>query len=191
MIEGRNIKEDFEFFRDLVYPVGGVTAKKIWIEGNHEERLREYVNKNPQMSELANCPSILSTMGINDLTYVATGKLWTPPDSKVSFTHGQIVLSGSGNLAKKLTDAYHRSVRAGHIHSYMVWTERVAADSEDYHTGMVCPPDCMRNLPYAKNKPSSNQQGFLIGEYDCVTGKFCDQVILSINGEFVYNGKRY
>ena len=191
MIEGRTIQEDFEFFGALCAPINSLcSVPAIWIEGNHEERLREMVNKHPQLNGLATVPDILSNMGLS-ATLVPTGRLWRPEGAKVSFTHGHIVLGGSGNQAKKLTDAYHRSVRAGHLHSYMGWTERVAADSDDYHTGIVVPPACKPNLPYAKNKPSSNQQGFLIGEYDCNTGKFWDQVILSVNGEFVINGKKY
>jgi hypothetical protein len=197
MIEGRTIREDFQFYTELCEPINKLSSVKeiVWIEGNHEERLRELVNKHPQLDGVAMVYNLLELTdggrSLQDYTFVPTGRLWKPEGSKVSFTHGHIVLGGSGNQAKKLTDAYHRSVRAGHLHSYMAWTERVAADSDDYHTGIVVPPACKPNLPYAKNKPSSNQQGFLIGEYDSVTGKFWDQVILSVNGEFVINGKRY
>lgn len=193
MIEGRTISEDFDFFAELCIPIADTALEQsIWIEGNHEERLRDLINKQPQLEGLADARTILSSLESGPEVFVPSGKLWKPPGAKVSFTHGHIVLTGGAiNYGKKLVESYHRSVRAGHLHTYATWTERVAVDASEYHTGIVVPPVCRPNLPYSKNKPSSNQQGFLIGEYDCHTGNFWDNVILAINGEFVYNGKRY
>lgn len=190
MVEGRTIKEDFDYFTEFAYPIGGGRAKKIWIEGNHEERLRDLINRWPQLIDLAETRKILHGLKIDH--YAPSGKLYNLPDSKVWFTHGHIVLGGAfANYGHKLVTAYHRNVRAGHVHLLWMGTEKVAVDIDNYHSGITLPGLCRANLPYAKNKPSSNQQGFLIGEYDVTTGNFWDTPVLVINGEFIVNGKRY
>lgn len=193
LIEGRTIKEDFELFGELAYPIGN-NSYKVWIEGNHEERLRELNNRNPQLDGLADTLSVIKQLGMTFNEMVPAGKLWKPPGAKVSFTHGHVVLGSGGdnqNHGKKLVAAYHRSVRAGHLHTKAEWSERVSVDAEDYHSGLIVPPLCRPNLPYAKNRPSANIQGFLLGEYDTKTGSFWDYVVPVIKGEFIVNGKRY
>jgi hypothetical protein len=195
MVEGRRIEEDYEFFHRLVWkPLSKINhiVKVIWIEGNHEERLRELSLKHPQISGLLTHTKLLETVGISStqMEYIHTGKLWRPPNAKVYFLHGHTYSAGS-NPAKNLVEAYARSVRAGHFHRHASWTRNVAADSEDYHTSIVSPPLCRPNLPYAKNKPSSNQQGFMVGHYDPTTGFFWDQVLQVVAGTFIYDGKVY
>lgn len=193
MIEGRRIEEDYHFFHDLVWkPFASRIERVTWIKGNHEERLDELTLKNPQLSNLLTHRNLLSTVGIADrsMTEVYSGKLYRPGNAKVYFTHGH-TFSASTNPAKKLLDAYHRSVRIGHFHHASSWTEKVAADSEDFHTAHVVPPCCKTNLPYAKNKPSSNQQGFLAGYYDDQTGNFWDHVVDVVDGKFMFEGRQF
>lgn len=196
MIEGRRIEEDYEFFLNLVWkPLLQKINHNwhaIWLEGNHEERLRELAHRNPQLAGLLTHEKLLATVGISQtaMQYVHTGKLWRPPNAKVWFTHGHIYASGT-NPAKNIVEAYGRSVRAGHFHRHITWTRNVAADREDFHTGIISAPLCRPNLPYAKNKPSSNQKGFMTGYYDPESGFFWDTHTSVIDGHFIHEGKLY
>ena len=197
MVEGRRIEEDYDFlFKLFINPVRKYldleTYPFVWLEGNHEERLRKLVLEHPQLSGILSHERILSNYDLKctDIRYIKTGKLYAPTTSKRHFTHGHTHTTG-GNPAKSLVTSYHRSVAAGHYHRYSVWTENVAADATDYHTGVICPPLCRPNLPYAKSRPSSNQQGFMAGYFDPKTGYFWDDVIECVAGKFVLNGKVY
>jgi hypothetical protein len=194
MIEGRRIEEDYELLFDLlVKPLRKLTdLTLIWLEGNHEERLRKIALEYPQLSGLLTHEKVLASLGYSPqvFEYYKAGKLYAPINCKRYFTHGHTHTTGA-NPAKTLVTSYHRSVAAGHYHRYSVWTENVAADATDYHTGVIVPASCRPNLPYAKSRPSSNQQGFMAGYFDPQTGYFWDDVVKVVDGKFILNGKVY
>lgn len=99
--------------------------KKIWIGGNHEDRLRRHVWKNPKLIaaldpktrervvQALDFPEVfgLGEVGFEWRPYGATYSL-----GKLLVTHGSIVSKHSGQSAKAHLEKYGQSVLIGHTH---------------------------------------------------------------------------
>jgi predicted phosphodiesterase len=86
-------------------------AKKYYIEGNHEDRLRRYVMKHPELNGVVTVPELLrlKQRGWAYTPYKRTAKL-----GKAHLTHD--VGSAGRNAIFKALDTYQHTVITGHTH---------------------------------------------------------------------------
>lgn len=107
-----HFKEEIEVVNGLLDELDSLGAKdKLFIEANHEDRLRRYLMKSPELHGIVTVPKLLQLK--------ERGWSFTPYKShakrgKVHFTHDVGV--SSRNAIFKSLDLYQHSIITGHTH---------------------------------------------------------------------------
>lgn len=190
-VEDMRITDDYDaldkhLLRDL--DTIGI-ENKIWITGNHENRVWRYLDANPASEGLIEPDSYLRL--------TARGWHIQPEEvpykiGKVHFVHGHACFPRGGckDPAAKLANFYRRNVRCGHLHTFASATDITPSDRRDFHSAIVCPAMCRVNPGYNNNASDNFQQGFLYG-YVTASGDYNDFVVIIHGGRFIVNGKEY
>lgn len=188
--EGFRLKSEMDrLYNQLLMDVENV-PNKIWLRGNHEQWIEDFINANPGVKGLVEPENYLNLLGAGWKIY-SQGEFYKL--GKLHFVHGDVILNGKNNVvnpAKYIVDQTRVSIRAGHIHTYHAYTDINGLDSRDYHTGIIVPCLCNLNPAYLKNRPTRFINGFLWGEV-LESGNFNDQVTIINDNKFVLNGKVY
>lgn len=153
-----------------------------FIKGNHEDRLRRFLWKNPSLASIKvlELPKLLNldTLGIHyhDLEYVYR---------KFRFTHGTIVRQDSGATAKAELLKYGTNMASGHTHRLAMFVKTDARGTVGAYEG-----GCMCELTpeYIQGTPNW-QQGFLVFDFD--NDRFFCQVVPILDHKFIYGNKKY
>jgi len=92
-------------------------ADRYFVMGNHEDRLRRYLWKNPELSSLdaLALPRILNLDALGFDFYDLTDELWLPPGD-ILVTHGTLVRKGAGNSARFEMEKHGCHGVTGHCH---------------------------------------------------------------------------
>lgn len=153
-----------------------------FIKGNHEDRLRRFLWKNPslasikvlELSKLLN----LDTLGIeyHDFEYIYRN---------FRFTHGTIVRQESGATAKAELLKYGSSMGSGHTHRLGFYIKTDARGTVGAYEGGCM---CELNPEYIQGVPNW-QQGFLVYNFD--NNRFFCQVVPILEHKFIYGNKVY
>jgi hypothetical protein len=187
-IEGEKLLAHIESFkRDVLTPFTRTLAKgarKIWLRGNHEDWIEEFVDKHPALEGLLDLPTLL---GLHDWECYPIGGV--AKVGKVYFMHGDTIRGGM-YVAKRAVEEYGRSVRFGHHHTYQAHTMTSAVDSKDIKTGVAVPCLCNKAPGYMDHKPNRWLQGILRG-WALPNGEFHDSVHVFANNQVVVDGKLY
>src|SRR3972149_635261 len=171
-----------------------VSGERIWLGGNHEDRLRKWVWKNPSL--LSKFPlkvrenivtelDIPSIFGITDY-----GFTWAPYGAhhmlgKLMVTHGNMVSKHSGLTARAHFDKYGTSILIGHTHRLGVYYKR---DSRGVHGAWENGCLCKMTPEYAQYP--NWQQGFSVVHVSA-NGLFNVQQIPLLPGpSFMYGNER-
>ena len=191
LVEGFRIKDEMDRLDELVLtPFEKTLAKKnrkIFLIGNHEVWIRDFVNENPGVEGLVEPENYLSLTKRKYEIY-SQGEIATV--GKLNFVHGDVVLGrGGANPATKLVMAYQRNIRAGHLHTYSAAVLESPVDRQDYHTGVVVPSLSTRCPAFIKYNPNKFINGFLYGYF--WSDGFSDEVVIVNKNEFVVGGKKY
>ena len=163
---------------------------KVWIGGNHEDRLRRYIwNHAKAFAGIAG----LEFENLFDLS--AYGFNWIPYGSgldlgRLYVTHGEYVRTSSGASARKHFEEYGTSVIHGHTHRLGAYYKtRRRKMSVAYENGCLCsmyPGEWCRNPDW--------QQGFSVVHSE-PSGEFnVQQVPIFAVGEkkvFYYGGEKF
>ena len=112
--------------------------ERIWLGGNHEDRLRRYLWKNPEFADLeALTFSSLFRVKEHGFTYYPYGKHWML--GKLLVTHGFMVRAHSGISARAHFDRMGTSVLIGHTHRLGVYYKtNVRGQHAAYENGCLC-----------------------------------------------------
>jgi len=173
-LEGTSFANEVAQVIKFVYTVRRLAGKKTniyWLEGNHEERLRKYVNE--KAPELA---------GWEELKFETLFKLesfniiWVPDTEVLEFNgfmfrHGHEIGGASmipGNNARKGVAVYGSNYIQGHIHRANII--HVSSYHGDF-VGVENPCICGVEPDYVKGY-AGWQQGWTILEYDKGTEKW-------------------
>lgn len=139
---------------------------KLWIGGNHEDRLRRYVWKNPKLlgsMDEGTRERVVAAMDFPEVFGLGEhGFSWLPYGGtfnlgKLLVTHGSIVSRHSGQTARAHMDKYGTSVLVGHTHRGGVYYKR---DVRGVHAGYENFCLCGLNPEYTQNP--NWQQGFSV-----------------------------
>lgn len=158
-------------------------AKIIYLEGNHEDRLkRKVVDNAPELNGALTLPELL---GLKE-----RGIPWYPYGEvvmrgKLGVTHGWWT---STHHAKKHLEELGCSIAYGHTHRPQVYTRGKVGGSTHGAFGMPC----MRELEadWLKNRPTGWMSGFgvvYVHPDEC----FTLYMVLNNKGSFVWNGRIY
>ena len=196
LVEGFRLKTELDKFQELFRDTTIHIPSTVWMDGNHEAWIHGMVDENPGLEGLLEPHEYLKGMWG---TTVSQGEMYqlttigSPPvKSKLYFVHGDSVLAARQyrSPARALVEAYGRNIRAGHVHTYDVYTKKSPIDKQDYHSGIIVPALASRDPYYVKSAPSNFMHGFLYGWF-WPDGEFTDQVVVINRGTFTVNGKRY
>jgi hypothetical protein len=157
----------------------------VWEEGNHEDRLRRAIWRNPEFAGIKalEFPELfkLADYGFEHRKY---GDLYRI--GKLSVTHGEIVRKHSGASAKAHYEKVGGSVLHGHTHRMGSYFRTTAAGAHGaWENGCLCRLD-----PEYVKRPDW-QQGFSVIHVDPKTGTFnVQQVPILARRFFYYGGER-
>jgi hypothetical protein len=129
------------------------SPRKVWLAGNHEERLPNFVIDNAKASfalKQANSPEAwpvlsvphlcrLDEVGVEYIPGYPAGNLWLNQNLRI--IHGYKVKS-NGTTSDRYLDSEKVSVIYGHIHR-REWTERTRQDHNGPATVMAASPGCL------------------------------------------------
>jgi hypothetical protein len=164
-------------------------AKRIFLEGNHEDRAARYILDNAEQLGFLKLPDLL---GMKDWIYAGSyadgAGVWVGKRNGLWATHGQVVAKHSGWSARAHLDLLGRSVIHGHSHrlgAYYVLKGDTAFAA--FEAGTLC--DFART---PRSVPTVNWQHGLASVYTSRTSPRFSVELISINqGAFVSGGRRY
>jgi len=187
--EGQRLMTDYDTFnKDILQTHENLTKKDIrrtFMIGNHEDRLRAYVEKNPELEDFIDIVRHLQLRerGYNIIPfneYHQVGKLYVIHGFYWNMYH-----------AKKTVDNFEGNVVYAHVHNPQMYTKISPVDRKGYHMATSLPCLCNIKPDYHKNAPNHWVNGFGIVEHLPATGYFNLYVITIIEGSFMYNGTYY
>lgn len=185
--EDRLMRDAEECRREVIRPIEALLPKdgqKVYIVGNHEDWLDDFVDEHPALEGLMDISTLLK---LDKWKVIPNGR--GVDYGRLHFLHGDTV-GGGDACAKNGVVNYERNVRFGHHHTYQVYTKTSPIDRELPHTGIAVPCLCSKDVGYMGRKPHKWVQGFEWG-YMADKGPFSDNIAVIINGGVFINGKKY
>ena len=190
-------------------------AKIVWMAGNHEERLPNYILDNAKAAfgiRKGDAPESWPVMSVPflcrfdefEMTYLPgypAAAHWITERLRV--IHGTKVAS-NGSTAHKYLATEKTSVIYGHIHR-LEWAERTREDFDGPKTILAASPGCLARIdgavPSTKGavdldgRPLKStedwQQGVAVVPYDLDTGHFVYEQVPIRDGWAMWRGKEY
>jgi hypothetical protein len=152
-MEGLRLKNDYEGFQrdvlDLLELPDG--CRKIWLEGNHEKWVRDYIDLNPEAEGFL---EVENNIDLSDWEIYPYGQHATVDDAR--FIHGAYT---NLHCAYKTVQVYGHDVYFGHCHSMQTHTLATPVGDNPI-IGTEIPCMCDLNPAYAEDKPNAWVQGF-------------------------------
>lgn len=193
----------------------GLDCQIIWLEGNHEARLPNYILDNAKAAfglTQANTPDNWPVLSVPflcrlddfDIEYRAgypANEAWI--NDRLRVIHGHLVASNSSTAHKYLANE-RVSVVFGHVHR-REWAERTRSTREGPRTILAMSPGCLcrtdGGVPSTKGGtdlfgvPIKNtedwQQGVAVFTYEDGEGRFIPEQVPIIDGWTIYRGKSF
>lgn len=187
--EGGRIKKEMDALDEiLLKPIEAMApkARKIWMDGNHEVWLQDFIEANPAVEGLIEPCNYLR---LEDRGWEMLGQGEMLKLGKLGVVHGDRIRGA--NPAIKAAAKYQQNIRSGHHHGFGAFTMYNPVDSKDIKTSISVPCLAMVNPVYGKNEPNMHLNGFLYG-WVWPDGRYTDYVVVMANNTFVSPmGKRY
>lgn len=162
LTEGKRLSYDFQVANKLldrhqkIIRSKNPKAKFVLLEGNHEERVKRFLEAHPQLHGLLDVPTLLNLYKRKIEWIESWSKGLVYKIGKASFTHG---LYTNKYHAAKMLDAEAASIFYGHTHD-MMCIPRSRRDKADLQVGQSLGCLCQMEQSYMKGKPSNWQLGF-------------------------------
>jgi hypothetical protein len=191
------------------------TARIVWLAGNHEERLPNYLLDNaaaayglrkggvPESWPVMSIPYLcrFDEHGIEYLPGYPASSFWI--NERLRVIHGDKVASG-GSTAHKYLGSEKTSVIFGHIHR-REWAERTRMDHDGPKTIMAASPGCLARtdgaVPSTKGGTDLDgrplriaedwQQGCSVVRFEPGDGRFAYEQVAIHDGWALHRGKEY
>ena len=188
--EGMRLLNDAEGLRnDFLKPARETVVRDdhslVYIRGNHESWIEDWVDENPTLEGIVDLDRLLGLTPTGWKIILQGGHVKM---GKMYIIHGD-QFKPNMNIAKKVVETYQRNVHFGHFHTSQSYTTIAPLDDEPKQ-GVAVPCLCRRNPGYANSSPNRWMQGFEYG-YLLPDGSFFNSTALRINNKFVINGKVY
>lgn len=181
---GSSLAEDYKTLNALTESLSECCTELVYIEGNHESRIRTSTKEHPEITEglidiehnIKNCTSVLTPWEDRHASVFMIAPT-------LGVTHGSH--HGPTACQRQLKQSHFGSVIFHHTHRFGVYT--------DFHMGKVYAAfndGCLTDLDphYQRGQMRANEHGF--GE-TCVfeDGSYQHSQIRILNGRFYHNGK--
>lgn len=161
-------------------------TKLIWVEGNHENWLEQWLDENPEFEGAMSFDKGLS-LTARGWRIIPQGE--TYQIGKAYLLHGDQIGSGM-YVAKKLVDSYCATAIMGHVHTASMQTKVSQVKKNDKWIGYTLPTLGTLGPKYAKGAPNAFINGFGIVEVQ--DNDFINVYIpIVLDGRFAYGGVVY
>jgi len=183
-VEGKRLGKEYQACNEILDRVEKVLpkgCKKIFLLGNHEEWVEQYLDNFPAMEGLIDLETglRLKKRGYKIIPFNKPYQI-----GKANIIHGWYA---GVHHAKKHIDNGHKNLIYGHVHD----AQRFSSPSLDnFHSAISVPCMCRLNKDFLHNKPTNWSHGFLVLEVRR-DGFFNAHVMDIVNGKFSYNGRIY
>ncbi|MHA2642909.1 MAG: hypothetical protein V2G41_09710 [bacterium JZ-2024 1] len=152
------LAREYEMVDDsLLKPLEGIAKTIVWLDGNHEDRVRKVVEENPQYIGLIDYHAFLE-FDKRNIKRIRPGGSFRL--GGLLFVHGDHIPTAQ-NLARSALNRYPLHVRFGHYHTYQA---AISYSTDRPRTAIAVPASCKRNLSYMNGRPNDWIGGFLWGE---------------------------
>ena len=177
-----------KYFNPLVEACGNKNLEIKWCLGNHEDRIRLYLEKIKEKEcktfyedwkDKFNLNKIFPTAKIKE--YNECHKL-----GRLYLTHGEF--HGLSHTRKHAI-VYGKNVLYGHLHTWEVSTVATKATNK-IHSAYSMPGACKMSPGYIKHKSSAWVKGFVVG-YIWENGDYQLVPLIIIRGRVIFNNKVY
>lgn len=178
-----------ELTQGIIYMTGmneaAGDAKKYFLEGNHENRIRKYLSKNPELAGL-DALSVEALLNLKQL-----GISFVPYDKGLLlhdflFKHGTRV---NMHTAKAEVDLENISGMSGHIHRIQTYGKTDRHGHHVWHT--VGHLSDVEQVDYMNQQVPNWQQGFGVVEFNSRNNTYEATQVEVRNGKFQFQGKVY
>ena len=156
-------------------------ARVVYIDGNHEQRVREKIKENSNRAELIDHRKEYEEYVDEFVKYNDFYKI-----GKLYYTHWIYVNDAH---AKKTVTITERNILYWHLHSLQSYTKTTPTDW-DSHVATAIPCLCKKNPDYMGNRPNARLNWFAITYFN-EYWEFNNYVITITNGTFIYWSKEY
>jgi predicted phosphodiesterase len=179
LVEGRRYQSDCDMAKRELYEIRGYCKKLKFLKGNHEDRVRRFVERNPLFEGSMN---IEKDLGLTEMDIQCFEMNVVYSTGKLNFTHGWYW--NKYHAMKHLNDMGDH-IFYGHTHDHQVVIKQVRAKREPY---MAMSMGCLCDLnPYWKrNRPNEWVNGFGYFEVGA-SGNFTPLFIPIIHGEILFD----
>ena len=193
LIEGERLSVDYALLDTmLVKHVGLVERhvnKLVYLEGNHEYRVKMLIDEDPQSHagfiEMED-PKVTKITPLG-FKWIERRKMYDA--GGVKFFHGDYKDGyTAANHAKAIAVLYHRNMVYGHFHSEMAHTEHSPIEDEVFTATSVGTMG-HTNPEWKKNAPSGWVNSFFVAEGE--PGAWNTQVVRIFKDGFTYKGVKY
>ena len=193
-MENKRLLKDYDGFKDMsqrhIKLAGKGLKEVVYMEGNHEDWVNQYIDKEPQMQGLIE----VKTKVVDELQK-ANPKLkmkWVEYNKfynigKLFFTHG---IYTNKYHAEKHLNVIKKNIMYGHTHTVQETTDSGIVDG-DKHSSKSIGCLCSMSPSYMRNKPNQWVHAFALVYTDTKTGNFTDYVVKIINGKAIWKDKIY
>lgn len=185
-VEGKRLKKDYDDFnRDILDPLEAILpaeAERVFMLGNHEDWVEQYIDEHPEMEGFA---EIRNNLHVDNWQVFDYGNVYT--NGKLNFMHGTYI---NIHNAYKTVQVYGKNIVYGHGHTFQAHTMTTPIGVES-HMAMQVPCACDMNPHYALNRPNAWLNGFAVF-YLQPDGSFNLFPVIATDSAFIApNGKLY
>lgn len=183
LMEGRRYKKEVEVTNKELDFLQKHSKNITYIEGNHENRVERYIEKNPEMEGLLEIKDCLN-LDERGIKYVEMNKLYKV--GHCYLTHG--LYTNKYHASKHLT-SLGCNIIYGHTHRPDISSMIMKMQKPIMAWGLGCL--CDKEPDYLRGRPSNWVDQFAIMEFETKTGEFTVLPINIVNNKFIYNKKKY
>jgi len=186
-IENKTLQNDYEGYqKDVLDPLEDILkpeCKKVYIFGNHENRINNYMDYYPVTRGIIEPQNNLDLSDWEIVPYKQHFKL-----GNTVYTHG---MWHNQHHAKKHLDAYGCNIIYGHLHTHQIYCRQTPVDSDPVEA-MSLGCLCDLNPHYNRDAPNKWINQILVFYLE---GRKQFNQVLTIKGKSnprtVFNGKMY
>lgn len=187
--EGKRLLKDYDGFNEDILlhheQLTNEDTKRVFMFGNHEQRVTWYSEEHPELDGFINIERYLQ---LEERGYEVYYLNEIYKIGKLNVIHGYY---WNKYHAAKTLEAFEGNVVYGHVHNPQMYAKVSPVDRKGYHTATSLPCLCNIKPDYKQNAPNFWINGFGIVEHLPATGNFNLYPITIIDGSFMFNGRYY
>ena len=187
--EGQRLVDDYRKFDEDILQwhedITNADTRRVFMIGNHEERVQWYIERNPELQGIVD---IDYSLNLTERGYKVVPFNEIHTVGKLSVLHGYY---WNVYHAAKTLAAFEGNVVYAYVHNPQMYAKVSPIDRKGYHTATSLPCLCNIKPDYKKNAPNFWINGFGVVEHLPATGMFNLYTIIAIDGCFMWNGVYY